>query len=59
MSRARWIIFDLNDQSYGNKQQARAAGIYLDFRRSARRYEKDKAWRVVFSSHGIVVLHKR
>lgn len=59
VSRARWIIFDLNDQSYGNKQQARAAGIYLDFKRSARRYEKDKAWRVVFSSHGIVVLHKR
>lgn len=56
---ARWIIFDLNDPSYGTPSQARAAGIYLNFKRSARRYESAKRWQKVFSSHGVVVLRKR
>ena len=59
VARARWIIADANDDSYGTKAQARASGIYLDFRRTLRKYESDKTWRMVFSSHGIVVLQKR
>jgi uncharacterized membrane protein len=58
-ARARWIIVDANDQSYGTKAQARASGIYLDFKRTLRKYESDKAWRVVFSSRGVTVLQKR
>jgi uncharacterized membrane protein len=48
---ARWIVVDLNDPNYGDKTAI--------FKRHLRRYEHDKAWRVVFSSHGITVLHKR
>jgi uncharacterized membrane protein len=59
VKRARWIVVDANDQSYGTKTQARASGIYLDFKRTLRKYESDKAWRAVYSSHGVVVLHKR
>jgi uncharacterized membrane protein len=47
---ARWIAVDANDPNYVD-----TAG----FRRAMRRYEHDGAWRVVFASHGIVVLHKR
>ena len=50
VERARWIIFDLNDPSYGDR-----AG----YRWISHRYEADKAWSVLFSSHGVVVLHKR
>jgi hypothetical protein len=28
-------------------------------KRDVRKYESDPAWRVVFSSHGVLVLHKR
>jgi len=59
VGRARWIIVDRNDPSYGTRAQARAEGIDLSFTRSVRRYESDKAWQTVFSSHGVVVLHKR
>jgi uncharacterized membrane protein len=48
--RARWIVVDLNDPTY---LHAKA------YRRVARRYEAAKAWRIVFSSHHVVVLHKR
>jgi uncharacterized membrane protein len=58
VARARWIIVDANDQSYGTNAQARASGIYRDFKRTLRKYESDKAWRVVYSSQGILVLHK-
>jgi uncharacterized membrane protein len=47
---SRWIAVDVNDPTYGD-----AAG----FRHFLKKYEADKAWRVVFSSHGITVLHKR
>jgi uncharacterized membrane protein len=45
---AGWIVLDINDPNEG--------GAY---KRVVRRYEADKAWRVVYSSHGIAVLHKR
>jgi uncharacterized membrane protein len=49
--RARWIIIDINDPTYHN------IGAY---KRKVRKYEADeKAWRTVFSSHGVAVLHKR
>jgi uncharacterized membrane protein len=47
---ARWIVVDINDPTYGD-----AAGL----KRSVRKYEANAAWRRVFSSHGIAVLHKR
>jgi uncharacterized membrane protein len=58
VARARWIIVDANDDSYGTKSQARASGIYLDFKRTLQKYESDEGWRRVFSSHGVIVLHK-
>jgi uncharacterized membrane protein len=48
--RADWIVVDLDDPTYSDR-----AG----YRRQVRRYEADRAWRIVFSSHGITVLHKR
>lgn len=48
--RAHWIIVDKND------------GTYLDvkgFKRVLRRYEADKLWRIVYSSHGVTVLRER
>jgi uncharacterized membrane protein len=48
---ARWIVVDVHDPNYGPSTPI--------FKRNLRRYEHDKAWRVVFSSHGIVVLHER
>jgi uncharacterized membrane protein len=48
---SRWIIVDTHDPTYGNK----TAG----YRRFIRRYKADHAWRVVFSSQGVTVLHKR
>jgi uncharacterized membrane protein len=47
---SQWIAVDVNDPTYGD-----AAG----FRHYLRKYEANKAWRVVFSSHGITVLQKR
>ena len=49
VGRADWIITDINDRTLS------IAG----FRRQVRKYERDKAWRIVFSSHGVVVLRKR
>jgi uncharacterized membrane protein len=48
--RAEWIVVDRKDWSYLDTAR---------YKRQIRRYEADKAWRVVYSSHGIVVLHKR
>jgi uncharacterized membrane protein len=47
---SRWIAVDVHDPTYGD-----AAG----FRHYLRKYEGNKAWHVVFSSHGITVLHKQ
>jgi uncharacterized membrane protein len=48
--KARWIIVDRNDETYGD-----VAG----FRRYIRKYEADKRWRTVYSSRGVTVLEKR
>jgi uncharacterized membrane protein len=48
--RSRWIVVDVHDSPYGS-----AAGI----KRYVRRYKSDPAWQIVFSSHGITVLHER
>jgi uncharacterized membrane protein len=48
--RARWIVVDGSDPTYHGARR---------LERNLRRYESDKAWRVVFSSHGVVVLHRR
>jgi uncharacterized membrane protein len=47
---AQWIVADMNDRMY-----QRPAVM----KRDVRKYESDPAWRVVFSSHGVLVLHKR
>ena len=47
---ARWVVVDINDPTYAD-----TAG----FKRNVRRYEAKKAWRIVFSSHGVTVLRKR
>jgi uncharacterized membrane protein len=49
VGRARWIIADRRDPI---QQKVR-------FERALRAYESDKAWRIVFSSNGVVVLHER
>jgi uncharacterized membrane protein len=48
--RARWIIVDRNDATYIDAK---------GYKRVIRKYEANKAWQVVYSSHGIIVLHKR
>jgi uncharacterized membrane protein len=50
VGRARWIVADVNDGTYGDAR---------GYKRVIRKYETNKAWRTVFSSHGIVVLHRR
>jgi uncharacterized membrane protein len=48
IGQSRWIIADINDSS-----------LHISgFKRRVRAYEMDEAWRIVYSSHGIVVLHK-
>lgn len=49
VGRAKWIVADINDPTLH----------IVGFRRQVRKYESNKAWRTVFSSHGIVVLRKR
>jgi uncharacterized membrane protein len=46
---SRWIIVDVHDRTL------RIPG----FKRQVRKYEADRAWRTVYSSHGVTVLHKR
>jgi len=48
---SRWVIVDVGDQTYGDKTPG--------YKRDIRKYQADKAWRVVFSSHGVIVLHRR
>jgi hypothetical protein len=48
--RSRWVIVDINDTTVGDS---------ADYRRVVRNYEHNKAWRNVYSSHGIAVLHRR
>jgi len=49
VGRSRWIVVDINDPTLH----------ILGFKRRVRKYESDEAWRIVFSSHGVTVLHKR
>ena len=48
--RARWVVIDIHDPTYAN-----TAG----FKRYVRKYEADRAWKIVFSSEGVTVLHRR
>jgi uncharacterized membrane protein len=47
---SHWIVVDVHDPSYRDP-----AG----FKRYLQKYETDKEWRIVFSSHGVTVLRKR
>jgi uncharacterized membrane protein len=47
--RARWVVADINDPTYGDAH---------GYKRVIRKYEASKQWRTVYSSHGIIVLHK-
>jgi uncharacterized membrane protein len=49
--RARWIVVDVRDTSYGGSERR--------FRRQVRRYESDPRWRVVYLKRGVAVLRKR
>lgn len=51
VKQARWIVVDSHDDTYGDKSRG--------YGRFVRQYEHNRAWRVLFSSHGIAVLHKR
>jgi uncharacterized membrane protein len=51
VAQARWIVVNVHDRSY-------AGGTAL-FRRDVLKYESDKAWETVFSSHGVLVLRRR
>jgi uncharacterized membrane protein len=48
---SRWIVVDVHDRTYGDKTGG--------YRRDIRKYEADRAWRIVFSSDGVTVLHER
>jgi uncharacterized membrane protein len=47
---AKWIMVDVHDPTYIDAK---------DYKILIRRYEASRAWRVAFSSHGILVLHRR
>jgi uncharacterized membrane protein len=48
VGRSRWIVVDIHDQT-----------LHIPgFKRQVRKYEADKAWRIVYSSDGVLVLHK-
>jgi uncharacterized membrane protein len=46
---AKWIVVDRADETYGD-----AAG----YKKWVRRYETDKRWQILYSSHGVAILHK-
>jgi uncharacterized membrane protein len=48
--RSKWIVVDLNDPTYVNAK---------GYKRYVRKYEADKGWRTVYSSHGLAVLRRR
>jgi uncharacterized membrane protein len=50
VSRAGWMLVDLHDPTYIHHRA---------YRRLVHRYETSKAWRTVFSSHGVIVLQRR
>ena len=50
VGRARWIVLDRNDDTYIDAK---------GYERVIRKYDRSKVWHVVFSSHGVQVLHKR
>jgi uncharacterized membrane protein len=50
VGQARWIVVDFNDPTYDDTK---------GYKRLVRKYESARAWRIVYSSHGIAVLHKR
>jgi uncharacterized membrane protein len=47
--RSGWIIVDINDPTLNIPH----------FKRQVHNYESDHAWQVLFSSHGVSVLHRR
>jgi uncharacterized membrane protein len=49
-ARSRWIIVDINDPTFRDTDM---------LKRKLRNYKTNKAWRIVFSSRGVAVLHKR
>lgn len=49
--KAQWIAVDPKDPTYEHDHRAIA--------RDLRSYERNTAWRVVYSSHGVVVLHRK
>ena len=50
VGRSQWIVVDANDPTYDTA---------MNYKRGLRKYETDKAWRIVFASHGVSVLRKR
>jgi uncharacterized membrane protein len=46
---SRWIIVDINDSTFRHTDA---------LKRKVRKYETEKGWRVVFSSHGVTLLHQ-
>jgi uncharacterized membrane protein len=48
VGRARWIVVDRNDSTLNLR----------GLQHAARKYETDPGWRIVFSSHGVVVLQR-
>jgi uncharacterized membrane protein len=52
VGRSRWIIVDVNESGPTVHDSA-------VLKRTLRKYETDKAWQTVFSSHGVTVLHER
>ena len=48
--RSKWIVLDINDPTYGDAK---------GYKRLVRKYEAEKAWLTVYSSHGVTVLHRR
>jgi uncharacterized membrane protein len=50
VARAHWIVIDAHDSTYRD-----AAGL----KQVVRNYRASKAWRTVFASHGVFVLHRR
>jgi uncharacterized membrane protein len=50
VGRSRWIVVDANDPTYDTA---------MDYKHSIGKYETNKAWRIVYASHGVSVLRKR
>jgi uncharacterized membrane protein len=50
VAQSRWAIVDADDPTYGDKTRG--------FRRYIREFERDTAWRIVYSARGVTVFHK-